>query len=91
MVPFGQVYSFVPLRQEFVDKILGQRQWHRRRFVVITPTQEDILKREYLLLTELNENAAMGFSEIDKKHGLGRGASRYTYQQPLALHLSLQE
>ena len=81
MVPFGQVYSFVPLRQEFVDKILGQRQWHRRRFVVITPTQEDILKREYLLLTELNENAAMGFSEIDKKHGLGRGASRYTYQQ----------
>lgn len=81
MVPFGQAYSFMPLREEFIEKVLSQRQWHRRRFVVITPTQEDILKREFLLLKELNANANMDFSEIDKKYGLGRGASRYTYHQ----------
>jgi DNA-binding Lrp family transcriptional regulator len=81
MVPFGQIYSFVPMRTEFIEKVLARRQWHRRRFIVITPTQEDILKREFLLLKELNENAAVDFSEIDNKYGLGRGASRYTYQQ----------
>ena len=80
MVPFGQ-YSFVPLRSEFIDNVLAQRQWHRRRFVVITSTQEDILKREFILLKELNSNAIVDFSEVDKKHDLGRGASRYTYQQ----------
>lgn len=81
MIPFGQTYSFVPMRQDFIESILVQRQWHRRRFVIITPTREDILKREYLLLKELNKNASMDFSEIDNKYRFGSGASRYTYQQ----------
>ncbi len=80
MVPFGQ-YSFVPLRDEFVENILSKRQWHRRRFVTVTPTQEDILKREFILLKELNNSSNADFSDIDKKYNLGRGASRYTYQQ----------
>ncbi len=81
MIPYGQTYSSVPLRQEFIEKILARRQWHRRRFVVITPAKEDMLKREFLLLKELNRNAAIDFSEIDKKYRLGQGASRYTYHQ----------
>ncbi len=81
MVPFGQIYSFVPLRTDFIDKVLSRRQWHRKRFVTIDMNKADVLKREYLLLKELSTNAAMNLSDIDTEHGLGKGASRYTFHQ----------
>lgn len=80
MVPFGQTYSFVPLRKEFIEQVLQQKQLQRQN-TAITPVRDTILKREFILLNELNNQAVMDFSVIDKKYNFGSGASRYTYQR----------
>ncbi len=41
--------------------------------------KKDLLKREYAILKELNNNGILDFTEIDKKHGFDPGSSRYTY------------
>lgn len=82
MVPLGQVYSFIPLREEFIDKVIGQQQWHRTKSAM-TQTKKSVMKREFILLKEMNKDSSVDFSEIDNDYGLGRGASRYTYQRLL--------
>ncbi len=81
MIPFGQVYSFVPLRKEFIEDVLAEMQTHGKKPSDMAPTKTMLTKREFMILDELNNNAALDFSVLDRKFGLGRGASRYTYQK----------
>ena len=78
VTPFGHTYSFMPLREDFLEKVLKEKVWKIRggRF---SPKERELRSREYVLLKELNSNSVMDFAEIDKKYGLGRGASRYSY------------
>ena len=79
LVPFGQINSFVPLRQVFIENILRDRLWQRSG--TVSSVHDKLMHREFSLLKELNNNASMDFAEIDKIHGLGRGASRYAYYE----------
>ena len=81
MTPFGQVYSFVPLRQEFIDNVIVQKQQIRKRDITTTQFKKGILRREFILIKELNKDAADNFLDIDRKYGLTYGTSRYTYNQ----------
>jgi DNA-binding Lrp family transcriptional regulator len=67
----------IPLRDEFFE-LLEKRVWHRTKEKP-RPGETDITEREYNVLRELNANGSIGFGEIDKKYGYGKGASRYTY------------
>ena len=78
LIPFGQIYSFVPLTPQFIEQVLRQKQWRRSKDTV-GPLDGKLMHRELALLGELNKDAAIEFTEIDRKHGFGRGTSRYTY------------
>ncbi len=80
LIPFGQVYSFVPLREEFIENIIKQQEWHRTKDNA-KPKQEELKHREFILLKEFNKNSVIGFATIDKKYKLNNGASRYTYEE----------
>lgn len=80
MIPFGERYSFMPLRQDFFEKVLSKKEWRKDK-EHRTPALGDILTREIILLKELNSNRSANFSHIDKKYGLSNGTSRYTYFQ----------
>jgi DNA-binding Lrp family transcriptional regulator len=41
--------------------------------------KEDLKKREYAVLKELNDNGTMEFTEIDEKYGFDKGASQYSF------------
>jgi DNA-binding Lrp family transcriptional regulator len=45
----------------------------------IDSIKDNLLKREYAILKELNKNGIMDFTEIDKKYGFDNGRSQYTY------------
>ncbi len=75
---FGQAYSFVPLRNEFIDMVLKKHVWHKKG-EPSPASNEELKAREFALLRELNEDCTKDFTEIDARHNLGRGASRYTY------------
>ena len=79
VMPFATVYSFMPLRDEFIDKILKGREWKRTREHP-TPKQEELMQRELLVLRELNNNSNESLSKIDVKYGLDAGTTRYAYQ-----------
>ncbi|MDE1823069.1 MAG: hypothetical protein KGI00_03025 [Candidatus Micrarchaeota archaeon] len=79
---FSQTYGYVPLREEFIDKVLRQRVWSRTKERP-KPAEGELLKREFILLKEMNDNGNMDFTAIDAKHGLGRGSSQYTYHKLL--------
>ncbi len=72
-------YGYVPVRPKFFEKLEGKI-WHKSKE---TPRkgEEQLLKREYVVLKELNESGNISFSEIDKKHGFSPGAAHYTYQR----------
>ncbi len=80
LIPFATVYSFVPLRDEFIEIILKDKAWKRTR-ESMTPRENELMQREFLVLKELNGNSTMNFSEIDEKHDLDKGTSRYSYEQ----------
>ena len=78
VTPFGHTYSFVPLRTEFIEKILKQRAMHGKGRN--DSSKENKLRfREFVLINELNKNSIKNFTEIDVKYALGKGASRYSY------------
>jgi DNA-binding Lrp family transcriptional regulator len=77
---FAQVYSFVPLRDIFIENVLKERVWHRSR-EALRFDKTNLKHREYLLLKELNGNSIANFSAIDTKYGLSTGASRYAYKE----------
>ncbi len=76
--PFAEVYSFMPLKKEFFEQILATRQWQRSKETP-KPSGRDLLRREQIVLSELNDNSAESFSEVDNKYGFARGTARYTY------------
>lgn len=81
ITPFKTFYGYVPLREIFFE-LLEEKVWKRRQGIT-TMKQEDLRKREYFLLKELNENGKVDFREIDKKYKLGENASYYTYRRLL--------
>ncbi len=76
---FAQVLPFIPLRDQFIEKIVKERVWHRTRETP-HPREDQLRQREFLLLKEMNSNANMNFATIDQKYGLNKGTSRYAYQ-----------
>lgn len=77
--PYYSAYNFIPLREQFFDLLKG-KVWKRSKEFP-KPQQGHIQNVEYLLLKELNNNGAAGFTEIDQKYGLSRGTSRYVYSR----------
>lgn len=78
MVYFAQVFSFMPLRDLFIEHVLKERVWHRTKE---NPKidKNQLRYREFLILKELNSNSVGDLSDIDEKHKLSKGTSRYTY------------
>lgn len=72
--PFGQTYGLVPLRMDFFDNVLKEKERKRGEEL-----QGRFRHRELALMKELNRNGAADFASIDKHMGYGRGASQYTY------------
>ncbi|MCL5680226.1 MAG: Lrp/AsnC family transcriptional regulator [Candidatus Marsarchaeota archaeon] len=78
VVPFKAFYGYIPLRDEFFDIIEEKSVWRRSKEEPRLP-KEMIPYNEYVTLRELNTNGASEFSEIDRRYGLGKGASVYAY------------
>ncbi len=76
---FAQNYSFIPLRDQFIEKIVKEKVWQRTKETP-RPERHQLKQREFLVLRELNNNANGNFASIDQKHDLSRGTSRYAYQ-----------
>ncbi len=79
VVPFYLDYSFVPLRDKFVET-LGDRVWSRSSEKP-RPVEGDLLKREYAVLRALNSDGRRDFASIDSEYGLRAGSARYTYHK----------
>lgn len=83
--PFDETYNFVPLRDEFID-VLKERIMKRSE---ISKAQElagkrsQILMREFAVLKEINKDANIELSAIDKKYGFDKGRSQYSYYKLL--------
>ncbi len=71
--------GYIPIRREFT-KMLKERVWRRSRE---SPVRErgQLLEREQAVLEEMCDNANADFSDIDKRHGFGKGAAQYTYHK----------
>ncbi len=78
LIPFGQINSFVPLRQEFVGTITNKRQ-DNEIYSTFKVKYNKLKNREAILLKEMNNNASIDFAKIDSKYKLSNGAARYTY------------
>ncbi|MHB1830577.1 MAG: hypothetical protein ACYCO0_04245, partial [Candidatus Micrarchaeaceae archaeon] len=80
LVPFGQIGSVVPLREEFFTEVLQDR-LPSRKSEKDAPNLINLRNREFLLLKELNSNASVDFTEVDSKYALVKGSSRYSYHK----------
>ncbi len=78
ITPFGLFYSFIPLREEFVEQVLKNRIWQTGR-VHQSLKEKGLRQREFAVIAELNKNSAKDFAEIDAERGLVRGGARYAY------------
>lgn len=76
---FAQTYSFIPLRDQFIENVVKEKVWHRTKD---TPRLDkgQLLQREFLLLKELNNNSNATFASTDQKCNFNKGTSRYAYQ-----------
>jgi Lrp/AsnC family transcriptional regulator for asnA, asnC and gidA len=77
VVPFYLDYSFVPLREEFIDT-LEERVWSRSADRP-RPREGDLLRREYAVLRALGKDGRREFTSIDSEYGLTAGSARHTY------------
>lgn len=80
LIPFGCSYSFIPLRTEFIERVLINKLWKRGKERGIF-SEVKLKQREYFVLKELNNNSIEDFAVIDRKYHLGSGSSRYAYQK----------
>ena len=78
LMPIAQTYSFMPVRDIFIENVLKNKEWKRTK-TNPTPKQEELMHRELLLLKELNSNSTRNFLEIDKENNLHDGTARYAY------------
>ncbi len=71
----AQKYGYAHLTDEFFTSVLKEK--------IHTRKQHDnfLSEREFKVLREINKNGTIDFSDIDKEHHLGRGASIYTYKK----------
>ncbi|MDE1873887.1 MAG: Lrp/AsnC family transcriptional regulator [Candidatus Micrarchaeota archaeon] len=76
---FAQTYSFMPLRDQFIESVVKKKLWQRSKETP-RPERDQLIQREFLLLKELNSNANMSFASVDQRYGLNKGTSRYAYQ-----------
>lgn len=79
IIPIKNTYGIIPVRDIFFDKLKEQ---------VFNRTKENrhkkynqIYKREYDVLRELNLDGTADFSEIDRKCNFDSGRSRYAYHE----------
>lgn len=83
--PFSEHYSFMPLRDKFVEtlknKIINIRDKHVQPSDI--QKKKQILKREFVTLRELNNNGSASLLDVDKKYGLDTGRSQYVYYKLL--------
>ena len=79
IIPFGQTYSFVPVRDEFIEYILGEKRSAKKD--KLPENTSRLMNREFVVFKELNSNSNIKFSDIDKKYKLNKGTSQYAYQQ----------
>jgi len=68
---------FIPFRDEFFD-LMKEKVWHRTRE---TPrrAKDQLLESEYAVMRELNHDASIKFTEIDRLYGLKSGNAYYTF------------
>ncbi len=78
--PSAWDHGYMPLRDEFFEKVISGNEWKRSRERP-EPGKEELLHRELAVLKELNSNGNIDFSRIDTLYNLGRGAAQYTYHK----------
>ena len=78
IMPITKTYSFIPVRDEFIEKVIKTKEWNRTTGKS-TPKQDELKYREFIILKELNSNSVEDFSEIERKYGLIKGSARYAY------------
>jgi DNA-binding Lrp family transcriptional regulator len=83
VTPFYHSGGYVPARAEFIDslKIDKLEPEIMPDTVGRTLKKKQLLKREFAVLKELNENGSIDFADIDKKYGFDRGRSQYSYHK----------
>ena len=80
LVPYAQTYSFIPLREEFIDWVLKEKEWYKTKDSW-SPKQGEFKHKELIIIKELNKNSVTSFSEIDKKYNLVKGTASNTYEK----------
>lgn len=84
ITPFYESYSFVPLRDEFIDTFRNQFQKKKSVFEEeLTEKRRMLLEREFAVFRELNNHGKENFTSIDKKYSFDNGRSQYTYNKLL--------
>ncbi|MDE1828041.1 MAG: AsnC family transcriptional regulator [Candidatus Micrarchaeota archaeon] len=79
IIPIEENYGVIPLRDVFFEK-LKERVYERKKENQHKKYNE-IYRRDYVVLRELNNNGTIDFSEIDTKYNFDKGRSRYTYHE----------
>ena len=76
---FGREHGYIPPRDQFFDIVEGEKIWKKGND---TPKKgkNEITANEAITLRELNTNGLSRFTEIDKRYGLGKTASKYAYK-----------
>ena len=78
LIPFGQINSVVPIRNEFINFIFdsGKKDTLQTKAALNTKV---LSRREFVVIQELNKDSTKDFLHIDKKYNLTNGTTRYTY------------
>ncbi len=72
-------YGMIPIRDEFIS-YLGGFIWKKTKLSP-RPTVGQLSQREFTIIKEINKESRVKFSDIDKKYGFQKGASRYIYNK----------
>ena len=72
---------YIPFRDEFFN-LMKEKVWHRSRE---TPrrAKDQLLESEYAVMKELNHDASIKFSDIDRLYNLKSGNAYYTFDRLL--------
>ena len=73
-------HGIVQLRDEFFEKVVKERVWHRTKE---TPRRQkgQIFYREYAVLRALNKDGSSSFKSIDEEYNLNRGGAQHTFHE----------
>ena len=79
--PFYDSYSFVPLKDDFVDtlkdSILTMKS--NKGYPIVKEKQKLMLKREFAIIKEWNQDGSVDLRNIDRKYGFDKGRAQYAY------------